>query len=310
MQRQINLQSDTTNPNVNMASMTSPNGRCLTPPIMQHMPTTLSTTSTEGPTVSVMADGGGGGEDGEECCRNGGGGSMAEECVGCRRPITERYLLKVMEQSWHEDCLKCSCCDCRLGEVGSTLFTRANLMLCRRDYLRWVIRSSVTRFIESQVSYTLKCDSIFRIAGELRSSVTQFFRIACRWVTLKCDSISRIAGELRSSVTQFLESQVIYTQVWLEFLESQVSYTQVWLEFSMAYVLLNLAGENKLPLWSGCCRRCAYSHPMLEICIDGYKRSGPCVARFPLMHVQPLYMHSLPANSITVTACWLESEMD
>ena len=136
MQRQINLQSDTTNPNVNMASMTSPNGRCLTPPIMQHMPTTLSTTSTEGPTVSVMADGGGGGEDGEECCRNGRGGSMAEECVGCRRPITERYLLKVMEQSWHEDCLKCSCCDCRLGEVGSTLFTRANLMLCRRDYLR------------------------------------------------------------------------------------------------------------------------------------------------------------------------------
>ena len=37
--------------------------------------------------------------------------------------------------------------------------------------------------------------------------------------------------------------------------------------------------------------------------------SGPCVARSPLMHVQPLYMHSLPAGLITVTACWLESEM-
>ena len=37
---------------------------------------------------------------------------------------------------WHEDCLKCGCCDCRLGEVGSTLFTKGNLILCKRDYLR------------------------------------------------------------------------------------------------------------------------------------------------------------------------------
>ncbi|GFR03648.1 LIM domain only protein 3, partial [Trichonephila clavata] len=36
----------------------------------------------------------------------------------------------------HFDCLKCACCDCRLGEVGSTLFTKANLILCKRDYLR------------------------------------------------------------------------------------------------------------------------------------------------------------------------------
>lgn len=47
-----------------------------------------------------------------------------------------RYLLKAMDLFWHEDCLKCGCCDCRLGEVGSSLFTRANLILCKRDYLR------------------------------------------------------------------------------------------------------------------------------------------------------------------------------
>lgn len=62
--------------------------------------------------------------------------SDGQECAGCRRPITERFLLKAMEHFWHEDCLKCSCCDCRLGEVGSTLYTKANLLLCRRDYLR------------------------------------------------------------------------------------------------------------------------------------------------------------------------------
>ncbi|KAK8784884.1 hypothetical protein V5799_008750 [Amblyomma americanum] len=57
------------------------------------------------------------------------------ECAGCQKPIRERFLLKALDQLWHEDCLKCACCDCRLGEVGSTLFTKANLILCKRDYL-------------------------------------------------------------------------------------------------------------------------------------------------------------------------------
>ncbi|KAL8563733.1 Protein with similarity to mammalian ELMO [Nucella lapillus] len=57
-------------------------------------------------------------------------------CSACKKTIRERYLLKALDQLWHEDCLKCSCCDCRLGEVGSTLFAKANLLLCRRDYLR------------------------------------------------------------------------------------------------------------------------------------------------------------------------------
>ncbi|XP_023668387.1 LIM domain only protein 3-like isoform X3 [Paramormyrops kingsleyae] len=57
-------------------------------------------------------------------------------CAGCSRRIRDRYLLKALDKYWHEDCLKCACCDCRLGEVGSTLYTKANLILCRRDYLR------------------------------------------------------------------------------------------------------------------------------------------------------------------------------
>ncbi|KAJ1529550.1 hypothetical protein ONE63_006322 [Megalurothrips usitatus] len=59
-----------------------------------------------------------------------------QKCAGCGKIITERYMLKALDMLWHEDCLKCGCCDCRLGEVGSTLYTKANLLLCRRDYLR------------------------------------------------------------------------------------------------------------------------------------------------------------------------------
>lgn len=60
----------------------------------------------------------------------------SKECAGCGKRITERFLLKALDLFWHEDCLKCGCCDCRLGEVGSTLYTKANLILCKRDYLR------------------------------------------------------------------------------------------------------------------------------------------------------------------------------
>lgn len=60
----------------------------------------------------------------------------SKECAGCGKRIIERYLLKALDIFWHEDCLKCGCCDCRLGEVGSTLYIKANLILCRRDYLR------------------------------------------------------------------------------------------------------------------------------------------------------------------------------
>ncbi|XP_072385530.1 uncharacterized protein [Diabrotica undecimpunctata] len=63
-------------------------------------------------------------------------GINVRECAGCGKRIHDRFLLKALDLFWHEDCLKCGCCDCRLGEVGSTLYTKANLILCKRDYLR------------------------------------------------------------------------------------------------------------------------------------------------------------------------------
>ncbi|XP_053677885.1 LIM/homeobox protein Lhx9 [Anopheles nili] len=70
---------------------------------------------------------------------NGGGGPSHPQqqlCAGCGKHIQDRFLLRALDLLWHEDCLKCGCCDCRLGEVGSTLYTKGNLMLCKRDYLR------------------------------------------------------------------------------------------------------------------------------------------------------------------------------
>ena len=81
---------------------------------------------------------------------NGNGGGTPQECAGCGKKIQDRYLLKALDRYWHEDCLKCGCCDCRLGEVGSTLYTKGNLILCKRDYLRSVHSALVLPPVENK----------------------------------------------------------------------------------------------------------------------------------------------------------------
>ena len=61
-------------------------------------------------------------------------------CVGRPWTCTVLYCTvcwQALDLYWHEDCLKCGCCDARLGEVGHSLYTKGNLLLCKRDYLRW-----------------------------------------------------------------------------------------------------------------------------------------------------------------------------
>ncbi|XP_052007755.1 uncharacterized protein LOC127661193 isoform X1 [Xyrauchen texanus] len=56
-------------------------------------------------------------------------------CGGCQQSIGDRFFLKAIEQYWHEDCLSCDLCGCRLGEVGRRLYYKLGRKLCRRDYL-------------------------------------------------------------------------------------------------------------------------------------------------------------------------------
>lgn len=100
-------------------------------------------------------------------------GGGPQECAGCCKPITERYLLKALDLYWHEDCLKCGCCDCRLGEVGSTLYTKANLILCKRDYLR----------LFGNTGYCAACSKVipaFEMVMRARSNVYHLECFACQ----------------------------------------------------------------------------------------------------------------------------------
>ncbi|KAK4470717.1 hypothetical protein MN116_006244 [Schistosoma mekongi] len=57
-------------------------------------------------------------------------------CSKCRQCIKESHYLLADCQYWHEDCLRCVCCDARLAELDKIFYTKARMSLCRRDYLR------------------------------------------------------------------------------------------------------------------------------------------------------------------------------
>lgn len=59
-------------------------------------------------------------------------------CFKCKQVIREAHLLLADEQYWHEDCLRCVCCEVRLAELDKHFYVKADMPLCRRDYLRWV----------------------------------------------------------------------------------------------------------------------------------------------------------------------------
>ncbi len=61
-----------------------------------------------------------------------------KSCAGCGARIIDRFLLYAMDRYWHTGCLKCSCCQAQLGEIGTTCYAKAGMILCKNDYIRCV----------------------------------------------------------------------------------------------------------------------------------------------------------------------------
>jgi len=66
----------------------------------------------------------------------GNSGPDVKSCAGCGSRIIDRFLLHAMDRFWHAGCLKCSCCQAQLGDIGTTCYTKAGMILCKNDYLR------------------------------------------------------------------------------------------------------------------------------------------------------------------------------
>lgn len=66
----------------------------------------------------------------------GGGGAGTRCCAGCGAKIMDRFLLHALDRYWHNGCLKCSCCQATLADIGSSCFTKGGMILCKSDYTR------------------------------------------------------------------------------------------------------------------------------------------------------------------------------
>uniref|UniRef100_A0A8C9K3M7 LIM homeobox transcription factor 1 beta n=1 Tax=Panthera tigris altaica TaxID=74533 RepID=A0A8C9K3M7_PANTA len=54
-------------------------------------------------------------------------------CEGCQRPISDRFLMRVNESSWHEECLQCAACQ---QALPTSCYFRDRKLYCKQKYQR------------------------------------------------------------------------------------------------------------------------------------------------------------------------------
>lgn len=74
---------------------------------------------------------------------------LVEICEGCGQKIQDRYLMRVGELSWHEQCLSCCVCGCPLAH---TCYTRNAKLYCKPDYDRYYVTRSLPKTSLPQVT--------------------------------------------------------------------------------------------------------------------------------------------------------------
>ncbi|XP_067130004.1 LIM/homeobox protein Lhx3-like isoform X1 [Centruroides vittatus] len=55
------------------------------------------------------------------------------KCAGCEQPIMDRFILKVLDRSWHAKCLKCIDCQAQLNDK---CFARNGQVFCKEDFFK------------------------------------------------------------------------------------------------------------------------------------------------------------------------------
>ena len=68
------------------------------------------------------------------------GGLHKEVCAGCQSTIEDRFLLRLMENSWHEHCLQCSVCQ---SPLVHSCFVKDRKLYCKTDYDKYVAVASL-----------------------------------------------------------------------------------------------------------------------------------------------------------------------
>ncbi|XP_072739352.1 LIM homeobox transcription factor 1-beta isoform X1 [Mycteria americana] len=101
-------------------------------------------------------------------------------CEGCQRPISDRFLMRVNESSWHEECLQCAACQ---QALTTSCYFRDRKLYCKQDYQhllrdRQYQKWKVMKSIQNRV-YVLKPESLYKTKRELAPSSKRLFAAKC-----------------------------------------------------------------------------------------------------------------------------------
>jgi hypothetical protein len=124
-------------------------------------------------------------------------------CAGCGNGIGDRFLLFALDRYWHHSCLRCSCCQTELANVGSTCYVRAAQILCKRDYLRLYGRNGVCSLCFQNIpasEMVMRCrDRVYHVAcfqcGFCRRPLTRGDRYYLVGGQLICESDFEARGK-------------------------------------------------------------------------------------------------------------------
>ncbi|KAG8327881.1 LIM/homeobox protein Lhx1 [Homalodisca vitripennis] len=59
--------------------------------------------------------------------------TMIIACAGCDKPILDKFLLNVLDRTWHAECVRCV--DCH-NNLTDKCFSREGKLFCRNDFFR------------------------------------------------------------------------------------------------------------------------------------------------------------------------------
>lgn len=58
---------------------------------------------------------------------------MPVTCVGCARPISDRFVMTVLEQTWHSRCVQCADCSAHLSD---RCYAKDGKLYCKPDFFK------------------------------------------------------------------------------------------------------------------------------------------------------------------------------
>lgn len=121
------------------------------------------------------------------------GAGTAPCCAGCQHPITDRFILKVLDKPWHSKCLRCSECH---DQLTDKCYSRGGRVYCKEDFSREfgtrcagcnqpIPPTQVVRRAQENV-YHLQCFACFICARQL-STGDEFYLMDDKKLVCKAD---------------------------------------------------------------------------------------------------------------------------